>query len=71
MALFLQDRSLFIVFRISTGGVDLATWKFTAVEKYDANLNKWESLKSLSENRENAYILPVPISWLDRKITLN
>ncbi|XP_077291905.1 kelch-like protein 26 isoform X2 [Arctopsyche grandis] len=56
---------------VAVGGVDLATWKFTVVEKYDANLNKWKSLASLSENRENAYILSVPISWLERKITLN
>ncbi|XP_077293317.1 kelch-like protein 21 [Arctopsyche grandis] len=56
---------------VAVGGADLTTWKFTTVEKYDANLNKWKSLKSLSLNRDNAIVLSVPISWLDRKISLN
>lgn len=54
-----------------TGGADFTTMKNTAVEKYDANLNKWKSLKYLSSNRDNAIVLSVPISWLDRKISLN
>ncbi|XP_077292901.1 kelch-like protein 15 [Arctopsyche grandis] len=46
-------------------------WKRKGVEKYSKNLNKWSSLPSVREKRENSYIFSVPTSWLDRKLSLN
>ncbi|XP_077292711.1 kelch-like protein 25 [Arctopsyche grandis] len=56
---------------VFVGGADLANWNFNAVEKYNANLNRWTSLAPVHEKRENSYVFSVPISWLERKITLN
>ncbi|XP_077292080.1 kelch-like protein 23 [Arctopsyche grandis] len=56
---------------VIVGGSDFVNWDINAVEKYDAHLNKWKSLSFTLDKRENSHIFSVPVSWLNRKISLN